>query len=65
MKPGSKAKLTPEAKQWFHEKRPEQIRDLDWKAILLASQTANEPPYFEIENYDNDNFDIDNYVTYE
>lgn len=57
--------MRPENSPQSGEDSNEQIRDLDWKAILLASQTANEPPYFEIENYDNDNFDIDNYVTYE
>jgi hypothetical protein len=29
MKVGDTVKLTPEAKAWFHERRPEQIRDLD------------------------------------
>ena len=56
--------MRPENSPQHGEDSNEQIRDLDWKAILLASQSANEPPFFEVENYDNDNFDIDNYVTY-
>lgn len=57
--------MRPENSPQSGEDSNEQIRDLDWKAILLASQSANEPPFFEIEGYDHDNFDIDNYVTFE
>jgi hypothetical protein len=57
--------MRPENSPQSGEDSNEQIRELDWKAILLASQTANEPPFFEIENYTHDSFDIDNYVTYE
>lgn len=57
--------MRPENSSQAGEDSNEQTRELDWKAILLASQTSVEPPYFEIENYTHDNFDIDNYVTYE
>jgi len=57
--------MRPENSPQSGEDSNEQIRALNWKAILLASQTSVEPPFFEIENYTHDSFDIDNYVTYE
>jgi hypothetical protein len=57
--------MRPENIPMSGEDSNEGIRDIDWKAILLKSQSANEPPYFEVEDYDHDTFDIDNYVTYE
>jgi hypothetical protein len=57
--------MRPENSPQSGEDSNEQIRDLDWKAILLKSQSFDEPPFFEIENYDHDTFDITDYVTYE
>jgi hypothetical protein len=57
--------MRPENSPQSGEDSNEQIRDLDWKAILLKSQTNVEPPFFEVENYDHENFDIDDHVTYE
>lgn len=57
--------MRPENIPLSGEDNNEQIRDIDWKAILLESQSFDEPPYFEVEDYDNTTFDIDNYVTYE
>jgi hypothetical protein len=56
--------MRPENIPMSGEDSNEQVRDIDFKAILLASQSPDEPPYFEVENFDIDNFDIDNYVTY-
>src|SRR5688572_16032339 len=57
--------MRPENSPQSGEDNNEHMRDLDWKAILLASQSSVEPPFFEVENYDHDTFDIDGYVTYE
>ena len=56
--------MRPENIPQSGEDSNEQIRDLDWKAILVASQSANEPPFFEVKNYDHDTFDITDYITY-
>lgn len=56
--------MRPENVPQSGEDSNEQIRDLDWKAILLDSQTANNPPFFEVAPYDHTTFDIDDYVTY-
>lgn len=56
--------MRPENTPLSGEDSNEQIREIDWKAILTFNQSPNEPPFFEVENYDHDNFDIDNYVTY-
>lgn len=43
----------------------ELVHEMDWKAILLASQSSVEPPFFEVAPYDHTSFDITDYVTYE
>lgn len=45
------------------EDNNEQIRDCDFKAILAASQSPTSCPFLEIDDYDHDTFDIDDYVT--
>jgi hypothetical protein len=56
--------MRPENIPQSGEDSNEQIRDLDWKAILLAGQSFNDAPYFEVSDYDHDTFDIEDYVTY-
>lgn len=41
----------------------EQVRDIDLKAILAASQDPLACPYFEVDDYDEATFDIADYVT--
>jgi hypothetical protein len=57
--------MRPENSPLSGEDNNEAIHELDWKAILLKSQSRDEPPYFEVQGYNHDTFDIDNYVTYE
>lgn len=56
--------MRPENSPQSGEDSNEQIRDLDWKAILVASQSFNAAPFFEVSDYDHDTFDIDDYVTF-
>lgn len=56
--------MRPENSPQSGEDSNEQIRDLDWKAILLASQSFNDAPFFEVSDYDHDTFDITDYVTF-
>jgi hypothetical protein len=57
--------MRPENSPLSGEDSNEAMHDLDWKAILLKSQSRDDCPYFEVENYNHDAFDIENYVTYE
>lgn len=56
--------MRPENIPQSGEDSNEQIREIDWKAVLLEAQTPNECPFFEIEAYDHTSFDITDYVTY-
>jgi hypothetical protein len=56
--------MRPENTPQSGEDSNEQIQDLDWKAVLLDSQSANEPPFFVVSPYDHTTFDITDYVTY-
>jgi hypothetical protein len=56
--------MRPENIPQSGEDNSEQVREVDWKAILLESQENDEPPFFEVAPYDHDNFDIDDYVTF-
>lgn len=45
------------------EDNNEQVREVDLKAILAATQASTECPYFEVDDYDHTTFDIADYIT--
>lgn len=58
--PLMRAEATPQS----GEDSNEQIKEIDWKAILLEGQADTDPPFFHVEGFDVASFDIDDYVTY-